>query len=119
MCAGPGPSFCTAAGCRDLVMRSTQIGHVRSFGRKKLRPSHALFARLHQRTVTAGGGEQGQESENRQREPDGIQRKCLNHKVCAECMLDEQGPHPLEDVSWRERPGDGLEPGWQDSDWVI
>src|SRR3982074_2320068 len=81
MWSGPGPTFCTAEGCRVFVISSIRMATEESFAGGKVRRTDELFASLHQRTVTAGRGEERQKGRNRQREQHRIHAKCLNHQV--------------------------------------
>src|SRR5438552_9233767 len=76
MWSGPGPTFCTAASCLFFVISQYRWSlRADSLG-ESLSRIDELFARLHQRTIAPGRGEQRQEGENSQREHHPVQRKC-------------------------------------------
>src|SRR5437763_1951777 len=101
MWSGPSPTFCTATSCLFFIVCQHRIIAEARFSGKACAELMNLFASLHQGAVAAGGSEQREEGQNRQRKQHDIERKCLNHQVGAEHMVDQERPHTFEDVGMR------------------
>src|SRR5262245_54245280 len=101
MWSGPGPTFCTAASCRFFVISSTRKTTNSPFVGGSLRRTDELFASLEQGAVAARRGEQGEEAHGGQRKQHRIERKCLNHQVRPERMVNHKRAHTLEYVGGR------------------
>ena len=69
-----------------------------------------LLAGLHLRAMAPGALQKLEKSEHACGEEHRVQRQRIEHEVCPKGVMDQEFPHPFEDVGRRQEPRGGLQP---------